>query len=136
MHITASRLYWPFKAFNLSVTFLSPLSLSSHQPHHGQFLSPRFISFMLRYPDITTPPPSSLLPLHYVIMIIAHRGLRKLNFPFRSGSFIPAVSLCATPHHHPTILCRPGVCRFGLLIKYILNVCLRVFRPFPPKIEK
>lgn len=46
-------------------------------------------------------PPLSLLPLHYVIMIIAHRGLRKLNFPFCSGSFIPPVSLCATSPSPP-----------------------------------
>lgn len=135
VHNTFLHLHWSLKAFNLSVTFLSPPSLSSHQPDHRQFLSARFVSFLLRFPDIITPqPPPSLLPLHYVIMIIAHRGLRKLNFPFRSGSFMLPVSLCAaSPSPHDSL--QAWTLLLGHLIKYTLNVCMCVFGPFPLKIE-
>lgn len=95
---------------SLSAPFLSPQPtpphtisrsevhlLSASLPWH--FTPPTHIRML--------PPHHSLLPLHYVIMIIAHRGLRKLNFPFCSGSFIPPVSLCAAPltPHNPLQAC-------------------------------
>ena len=79
-------------AFTLPVTFplssilhpLRPLPLLLH-PYppadpSRHFLPAKFISFLLHFADITThprtsqhPPPPLPLPLHYVIMIIAHR---------------------------------------------------------------
>lgn len=110
-------------------TFSSPSSLlclylpPPHQLSHRQFLPARLVSSLLGFPDITSPP-SSLFPLHDVIMIIAHRGLRKLNFPFRSGSFIPPVTLCAAP---PLIPSFSQALEFGPLIESRFNVYLCVF---------
>lgn len=117
------HLHWPLKAFNLSTYSLPPPS--SHRPSTDIFSQQKFVSFLLRFTDITTPSLLSRLPLHYVIMIIAHRGLRKLNCLFCSGSFIPPVSLCATSPS-PTILCRHGALLPGHLMEYILHVFLCV----------
>lgn len=76
--------------------------------------------------------PPALLPLHYVIMIIAHRGLRKLNFPF--CSVIPAVSFLFFPS--PQFLCRHHVCRPDTWSNISLMFAGVSLHPFPLKIER
>lgn len=69
----------------------SPSRSSSHEPGNFHHLQSWSFSFLRRFADITsTPPPHhpSLLSLHYVIMIIARRSLRKLNCLFCSASFL------------------------------------------------
>lgn len=69
----------------------SPSRSSSHEPGNFHHLQSWSFSFLHRFADITsTPPPHhpSLLSLHYVIMIIARRSLRKLNCLFCSASFL------------------------------------------------
>ena len=71
---TLSSILHPLRPLPLLLHPYPPADPSRH------FLLAKFISFLLHFADITThprtsqhPPPPLPLPLHYVIMIIAHR---------------------------------------------------------------
>lgn len=103
-----------------------PLPSVLRPPTTDVFSQQKFASFLLRFTDITTPSLLSRLPLHYVIMIIAHRGLRKLNCLFRSCFLYPtSFSLCRLPiAHHSLQAWSPAAWTLDEIHPSCLRVCV------------